>query len=108
MEPFGLSVEFESDENNKPIMIAYHPADLTETEKLAKHASSKQHITSILKGTSLAMSELLTSLEERGVKENTARKTIARMKEQKLLTQQPNGYLELKDNSGHPPLKGVS
>ena len=108
MEPFGLSVEFESDENNKPIMIAYHPADLTETEKLAKHASSKQHITSILKGTSLAMSELLTSLEERGVKENTARKAIARMKEQKLLTQQPNGYLELKDNSGHPPLKGVS
>ena len=106
MEPLGLHVEFEADEELRPIKIEYKTADLTDTEELGKHASVKQHIISILAGTSMSRDDILKELEIRNIKNNSGRKAITRMQKLGLIIQQANGYLEL--SGGTPPLKGVS
>jgi hypothetical protein len=106
MEPVGLHVEFEADEELRPIKIEYKTADLTDTEDLGKHASVKQHIISILTGTSMSRDDILKELETRNIKINSGRKAITRMQKQGLIIQQANGYLEL--SGGTPPLGGVS
>jgi hypothetical protein len=106
MEPLGLHVEFEADEELRPIKIEYKTADLTDTDELGKHASFKQHIISIMEGTSMSMLDVLKELEIRNIKTNSGRKAITRMQKLGLIIQQANGYLEL--SGGTPPLKGVS
>jgi len=90
VEPFGLDVAFEVDENTNPKSIQYAIADLSTTENLVKKLTTAQHIISVLEGTQMYGEDIVKELKDL-IKEGTIIKNLQRMKQRGTIEQLPSG-----------------